>query len=162
MIEIWNHRGRWESCTFWSFDIVSLRAICKLRVHLLSQPVYLTWSFSTFHIDWGPALKRYPSDLLTRRVHSQSSSCFRIRNLTISTDYQLSQLSCCSLWKLEDFSLFESMLELRQRSKSSGSMTYGGYQAVDTDDDSDTTPLLDIHRLVEAPVERSTVCKCVL
>lgn len=60
---------------------------------------------------------------------------------------------------MEEFGEFETMLELRQRSKSSGSMTSGGYHAVDTDDDSDSIPLLELHRVKEAPVMKSTVCK---
>ena len=51
------------------------------------------------------------------------------------------------------------MLELRQRSRSTGS---GGYQAIDTDDETDTVPLLELHRVKAVPKVHSTICKSTL
>lgn len=61
---------------------------------------------------------------------------------------------------MEDFADIDTMLELRQRSKSSGSVTSGGYQAVDTDDEFDEVPILDMHNIREEQPVKSTLCEC--
>jgi hypothetical protein len=53
---------------------------------------------------------------------------------------------------------FDTMLELRQRSRSSGS-SHGGYIQVSTDDELDSIPLLDQHRPKFVPIIKSTICK---
>ena len=50
------------------------------------------------------------------------------------------------------------MLELRQRSRSSGSVS-GNYQAVDTDDELDSIPLLGLRGVKAVPKAHSTVCE---
>jgi hypothetical protein len=50
------------------------------------------------------------------------------------------------------------MLELRQRSRSSGSVS-GNYHAVDTDDELDSVPLLGLRGVKAIPKAHSTVCE---
>jgi hypothetical protein len=53
---------------------------------------------------------------------------------------------------------FDTMLELRQRSRSSGS-GHGGYIQVSTDDELDHIPILDQHQPKFVPTIKSTICK---
>ena len=89
-----------------------------------------------------------------RRVRIGASVIDCCPRLGLSTP---NQPCCWRIWKLEEFEEFDSMLELRQRSRSSGSS--GGYQQVDTDDEMDSVPLLDLQKIKAAPTERSTICK---